>query len=97
MFKKEVFFTLDWVSMHGVIYLPFIFLVFTADYNKVSVVLIFEACMTRVCEALSIVDDDISERMESFYLTLERTSDLDSRIILNPRDGEVTIFNDDGK
>ena len=59
--------------------------------------LFFDACMARVCEDLSIVDDNISERTESFYLTLERTSDLDSRIMLNPMDGEVTIIDDDGK
>ena len=59
--------------------------------------LFFDACTTRVCETLSIVDDNISERIELFYLTLERTSDLDSRIILNPRDGAVTIVDDDGK
>ena len=75
----------------------FFSIVFPTDYNEISVVFMFEACTTRVCEALSIVDDDISERTESFYLTLERTNDLDSRIILNPNDGEVTIFNDDGK
>ena len=57
----------------------------------------FEACTTKVCETLSIVDDDTSESTESFYLTLERTSDLDSRIILNPKNGEVTIIDDDGK
>ena len=70
---------------------------FSTDYDEISVVFMFEACTTRVCEALSIVDDDVSERTESFYLTLERTNDLDSRIILNPSDGEVTILNDDGK
>ena len=59
--------------------------------------LFFDACTTRVCETLSIVDDNISERIELFYLTLERTSDLDRRIILNPRDGAVTIVDDDGK
>ena len=59
-------------------------------------VVTFEACMTRVCEALSLVDDDITERVESFYLTLERTSDLDSRIVLNPRNGEVMIHDDYG-
>ena len=59
--------------------------------------LFFEACTTRVCETLSIVDDNISERKELFYLTLERTPDLDSRIILNPRDGAVEIGDDDGK
>ena len=57
----------------------------------------FEACTTKVCETLTIVDDNISERRELFYLTLERTPDLDSRIILNPRHGEVKIDDDDGK
>ena len=60
-------------------------------------VFFFDACTTRVCEALTVMDDDISERVESFYLTLERTSDLDNRIILNRREGEVTINDDDGK
>ena len=60
--------------MHGEIFFS---IVFPTDYDEISVVFMFEACMTRVCEALSIVDD-ISERTESFYLTLERTNDLDS-------------------
>ena len=60
-------------------------------------VFFFDACTPSVCEALTVVDDDKSERVESFYLTLERTSDLDSRIILNRREGEVTINDDDGK
>ena len=59
--------------------------------------LFFYACTTRVCGALSIVDDDISERMESFYLTLERTSNLNSRVILNAKIGVVMIIDDDGK
>jgi hypothetical protein len=45
--------------------------------------------------ALPVVDDDIPEKVESFYLTLERTSDLDKRISLNPSYGEVTIYDDD--
>jgi hypothetical protein len=69
--------------------------VFTADYGTRSMVFFFDACTPRVCEALTVVDDDISERVESFYLTLERTSDLDNRIILNRREGEVTINDDD--
>ena len=47
--------------------------------------------------ALLIVDDNTSERIESFHLTLERTPDLDSRIILNPTDRAVTILDDDGE
>ena len=73
------------------------FLVFPDDYRTQSVAFFFEACTTRVCEPLSIVDDNISERIELFSLTLESPPDLDSRIILNPRDGEVKIDDDDGK
>ena len=75
----------------------FLILEFTSDYGIDSVVLLFDACITRICVALPVVDDDIPEKVESFYLTLERTSDLDNRIILNPNYGEVTIYDDDGK
>ena len=57
----------------------------------------FDACATKVCAALSIVDDEISERIESFYITLERFFNPDSRIVLNPKNGEITIDDDDGK
>ena len=78
-------------------YLLFL-LAFSADYgyDYSSMVLFIEACTTKTCVTLPIVNDDISERVESFYLTLETTSELDSRIILNPRNGEVTIHDDDG-
>ena len=72
-------------------------LVSTDDYRTHSVTLYFDICATRVCEDLSLVNDNISETIESFHLTLERTSDLDSRIILNPSNAEVTIIDDDGK
>ena len=71
-------------------------LVFSDDYGTRSVVLFFEPCETRACVTLSIVDDNIAEKNESFRITLERTSDLDSRIILNRRNGEVAIQDDDG-
>ena len=71
-------------------------LVFSDDYGTHSAVLFFEPCETRACVTLSIVDDNISEKTESFHITLERTSDLDSRIILDPRNGEVAIQDDDG-
>ena len=83
------------LSWYGWISLLFSFLVLTVDYEARSVAVTFEACMTRVCEALSLVDDDIAEGVESFYLTLERPTDLDSRIILNPKNGEVMIHDDE--
>ena len=40
---------------------------------------------------ISIVSDLIEEPDESFNYTLERTTDLDSRISLDPVEGEVVI------
>ena len=38
----------------------------------------------------------IAELTESFFITLERTPGLDSRIIVNPVDGEIEITDNDG-
>ena len=38
----------------------------------------------------------ICELTESFFVTLERTPGLDSRITLDPVDGEIEISDDDG-
>ena len=40
---------------------------------------------------IPIVDDEVLELIETFSLTLERTSGLDSRITLSPVDGTVQI------
>ena len=44
-----------------------------------------------------IMDDTLLENDESFDLTLEKTSDLDSRIRLNPANGVVEVVDDDGR
>ena len=46
--------------------------------------------------SVSIVDDDVIETTESFYVTLARSSDLDSRIQLTPFYGVIEIDDDDG-
>ena len=46
---------------------------------------------------IPIEDDRILENIESFILTLERTSDLDSRITLDPVNGVVEIIDNDGR
>ena len=56
----------------------------------------FNACKERACAYISIMDDDIVEKSESFTISLERTTDLDSRISLSSERGEVTILDDDG-
>ena len=45
---------------------------------------------------MTIRNDVILENIESFDVTLERTSDLDSRITLNPVNGVVEIIDNDG-
>ena len=47
--------------------------------------------------SLCIVDDVIPENPESFHITVERPSDVDTRITVNPAAGVVTIIDDDGK
>ena len=61
------------------------------DYEPFSVVVQFESCDTRRCVNISILSDLIEEPDESFNYTLERTPDLDSRISLDPVEGEVVI------
>ena len=46
--------------------------------------------------SVSILDDNVVETTESFYVTLARSSDLDSRIRLTPVYGVIEIDDDDG-
>ena len=66
------------------------------DYGFVSDILAFDKCETRRCTEMPIVNDTIVESTESFFVTLERTPGLDSRITLNPVIGEVEIVENNG-
>ena len=66
------------------------------DYQLSSTILAFGACDTRLCVEIPIVDDEVVEWTESFTVTLERRSDLNSRITLDPVDGVVEIIDSDG-
>ena len=66
------------------------------DYDSISEILAFGSCATRQCTEIPIVDDMMVELTESFFVTLERTTGLDSRITLDPVDGEIEIIDDDG-
>ena len=66
------------------------------DYDSISEILGFGSCDTQQCTEIPIVDDMIVELTESFFVTLERTPGLDSRITLDPVDGEIEITDDDG-
>ena len=67
------------------------------DYGAISTILILDTCETRQCDNISIVDDVTLEMTESFSVTLERTPDLNSRITLNPVDGDINILDNDGR
>ena len=71
-------------------------LVSPMDYIHVSIILEFDACDTRKCTEIPIVNDTILELTESFFVTLESTPGLDERITLAPIDGVIAIV-DDGK
>ena len=65
------------------------------DYKReLFTILSFSACETRQCVDVAIVNDLMNEPEERFGVTLERTPDLDSRIILDRDDGQIFIQND---
>ena len=65
--------------------------------DSVYTILKFDTCDTRRCTEIPIADDMIVVTdSESFFVTLERTPGLNSRITLDPVDGEIEITDDDG-
>ena len=66
------------------------------DYLALNSILSFDACQTRRCTDVTIMNDLVDEPLEYFDFTLERTPDLDTRISLNPVDGRIAIIDNDG-
>ena len=66
------------------------------DYIRLSRILSFAACETKQCVDVEIVNDVVDEPQEKFVVTLERTPDLNSRIMLDPVNEEIFI-QDNGK
>ena len=62
------------------------------DYEPISTILLFESCETHACVNISILRDLIQEQNESFTITLERTPELDPRIILDPLETQIVIL-----
>ena len=65
------------------------------DYGALSTTLMFEACETRQCDYILIVDDVTLEMTESFSVILKRTLGLSNSIIVDPVDGKIDIFDND--
>ena len=70
--------------------------VFQGDHLGLSTsVLMFNDCESRSCADATIVDDTILEEVESFFVVLGGAPGLDTRISLNPVNGEIQINDDD--
>ena len=69
------------------------------DYiQNTPVTLQFENCNMTQCHCIPIVDDDVLEGNETFYVTLKRVSDRDrEKIELHPVNGTIDIFDNDEK
>ena len=67
------------------------------DYiQNTSVTLEFENCIMTQCHCIPIVDDDVFEGNEMFYVTLEGTADLvRDKIILDPLNGTIEIIDNE--
>ena len=84
------------IYMYVILVLILIFTVAPMDYGAPSLILMFGSCETRSCVNVDIVDDLVDEPVELFRVTLNRTNGLDSRISLNPVDGQIEIIDNDG-
>ena len=66
------------------------------DYESLDVILIFDACDTKKCVNVPIVDDLQVEPVENLTYHLDRTPGLDSSILLDPVNGVIEIVDNDG-
>ena len=56
----------------------------------------FDACETRTCINVIVVDDSIIEMDEFFIFSLKRTANLNARIDLDPVNGTICIIDNEG-
>ena len=67
----------------------------TMDYGSITTTLPFGRCQTQSCVDVPITNDAVLENTESFFVSLLRNG-LDSRITLDPTQGEIEIIDNDG-
>ena len=68
------------------------------DFNVLFENLHFSGCESTECVTVLTVDDLVVEDLvESFFITLERSPGLMSRITLGPARVEITIIDNDGR
>ena len=69
------------------------------DYNQTTpVTLEFDKCNMTKCHCIPIVNDDVPESNEMFYITLEGTGDMDrDKMLLEPVNGTIHILDDEDR
>ena len=64
-------------------------------YQNTPVVLQFDKCNRCQCHSIPIVDDDMLEGDETFYVSLEGLADLDKdKILLDQVNGTIKVDDD---
>jgi hypothetical protein len=66
------------------------------DYDTLSTSLVFDACETRACTDVRIINDNWPENAETFTVSLERNSAQDAWLSIDPAEAKVTILLNDG-
>ena len=66
------------------------------DYTSRSAVFTFGECKRQICVNISIVNDPIVEKDETFSVALDSTPNLDNRIKLDSESVMVEIIDNDG-
>ena len=78
------------------VFCDFLSSVSPTDYSAMSTILMFNVCESQQCTDIIIINDTVLESIETFFVNLQRTPDLDPRITLDPVIGEIEITNNDG-
>ena len=82
-------------SAHTTSYNSVYFTVPAMEYDET---LMFAACETQKCVAIAVTDDQAEDEPDgAINFHLGRTADLHPRIDLNPVDGEIQVFDDNGE
>ena len=55
----------------------------------------FSPCISEICITISTNDDELVEGEETFTVSLKRSTDLDSRILIGQHTSTVTIDDED--
>ena len=74
----------------------YLFTVSGADYSEPEDSVRFPGCEKEYCTDIKITDDNVLEPLETFTISLMRSSGIGNEIRLEPDTMEIVIIDDDG-